>query len=84
MSAAKLDAAYKTTKYALPLFFAVVKINVNFQVVGVLVFQEETKDMIKKGLQIIRDWNPTVIPKFGMVDFAEKEISVFRGITSGF
>ena len=84
MSAAKLDAAYKTTKYALPLFFAVVKVNVNFQVVGVLVFQEETKDMIKKGLQIIRDWNPTVIPKFGMVDFAEKEISAFRGITSGF
>ena len=50
-----LDATYKTTKYTLPLFFAVVKMNVNFQVVGVLVFQEETKDMIKKGLQIIRD-----------------------------
>ena len=50
-----LDAAYKTTKYALPLFSAVVKTNVNFQVVGVLVFQEETKDMIKKGLQIIGD-----------------------------
>ena len=73
-----LDAAYKTTKYALPLFFAVVKTNVNFQVVGVLVFQEETKDMIKKGLQIIHNWNPTVIPKFGMVDFDEKEISALE------
>ena len=73
-----LDATYKTTKYALPLFSAVVKTNVNFQVVGVLVFQEETKDIIKTGLQIIHDWNPTVIPKFGMVDFDEKEISALE------
>ena len=57
-------------------FFAMVKTNVNFQVVGAPVFQEETKDMIKKGLQIICDWNPTVIPKIGMVDFDEKEINV--------
>ena len=32
--------------------------------------------MIKKGLQIICDWNPTVILKFGMVDFDEKEMNV--------
>ena len=73
-----LDATYKTTKYALPLFFAVVKTNLNFQVVGVLVFQEETKDMIKKGLQIIHGWNSTVIPTFGMVDFDEKEINALE------
>ena len=59
-------------------FFAVVKTNVNFQVVGVLVSQEETKDLIKKGLQIIRDWNPKVTPKFGMVDFDEKEINALE------
>ena len=35
-----LDATYKTAKYVLPLFFALIKTNVNFQVVGVLVFQE--------------------------------------------
>ena len=44
-----------------------VKTNVNFQVVGELVYQEETKDMIKKGL-LEGDWNPAVTPKFGMVD----------------
>ena len=37
-------------------FFAVVKTNVNFQVVGVLVYQDETKDMIKKGL-LEGDWH---------------------------
>ena len=67
------DATYKTTKYALPLFFTVVTTNVNFQVVGMLVFQEETKDMIKECLQIICDWNLTVTPKFGMVETDKKE-----------
>ena len=61
--------------HALPLLFAVVKTNVNFQVVT---FQEETKDIIKKDLEIIHDGNPTVIPKFGMVDFDEKEINVLE------
>ena len=32
--------------------------------------------MIKKGLQIVCDWNSTVISKFGMVDFDEKEMNV--------
>ena len=41
-----LDASYKTSKYALPLLFTMIKMNVNFQVVGVLVFQEKTKNMI--------------------------------------
>ena len=31
--------------------------------------------MIKKGLQIILDWNPTLTPNFGMVDFDQKEIN---------
>ena len=34
--------------------------------------------MIKKGLQIIRDWNPTVTTKFGMADVDEKEINALK------
>ena len=34
--------------------------------------------MIKKGLQIIRDWNPTVTTKFGMADVEEKEINALK------
>ena len=37
-----LDATYKTTRYALPLFFVVVQTNVNFQVCCVIVLQEES------------------------------------------
>lgn len=69
-----LDATYKTCKYALPLFFLVVRTNVNYQVVGVIIVQHETKSMIKEALSVIKQWNPDVNPKYGMVDFSEEEI----------
>ena len=34
-----LDAAYKTTCYALTLFFLVVKTNVDYQIVGTFVYE---------------------------------------------
>ena len=37
-----LDATYKTTRYSLPLFFVVVKNNVDYQIVGSFVVQSET------------------------------------------
>ena len=33
-------------------------------------------------MQIIRDWNPTVTPKFEMVDFDEKEINALEELFS--
>ena len=41
-----LDATYKTTRYNLPLFFVVVKTNVDYQIVGSFVVQSETTDAI--------------------------------------
>ena len=48
-----LNATYRTTKYALPLFFVVVQTNVNFQVCCVIVLQEESTEMITKGIKNI-------------------------------
>ena len=48
-----LDATYKNTKYTLPLFFLVVKTNVNFQVCAVIVLQEESTEMITRALNTI-------------------------------
>ena len=42
-----LDATYKTTRYALPLFFLTVKTNVDYQVVASFVLQDESTDSIK-------------------------------------
>ena len=78
-----LDATYKTTKYAVLLFFAVVKTNVNFQVVCVIVLQEETEPMITKALLILKSWSPDVNPKYTIADFDEKEISASENVFSG-
>ena len=41
-----LDATYRTTKYSIPLFFVVVKTNVDYQVVGSFAIQDETTHSI--------------------------------------
>ena len=71
-----LDATYKTTKYALPLFFVVIQTNVNFQVCCVIVLQEESTEMITKALATFKEWNPIVSPKYAFVDFDELEVSI--------
>ena len=80
-----LDAIYKTTWYALPLFFLAVKTNVYYQVVASFVLQDESTDSIKEALQVIKDWNPDWQPSFFMADFCEEEIQAveetFPGIT---
>ena len=37
-----LDAAYKTTRYSLPLFFLTVKTNMDYQIVAIFVTENET------------------------------------------
>ena len=48
-----LDATHKTTRYNLPLFFVVVKINVDWQIVGPFVVQSETADAIFEALMVM-------------------------------
>ena len=66
-----MDATYKTTRYALPLFFLAVKTNVDYQVVASFVLQDESTDSIKEALQVIKDWNPDWQPSFFTSDFRE-------------
>ena len=78
-----LDATYKTTRYELPLFFLVVKTNVNYAVVGVFVIQNETTADITEALQLFRKWNPTWSPKYFMTDFCQEEISSIEAVFKG-
>ncbi|RMX36463.1 hypothetical protein pdam_00010007 [Pocillopora damicornis] len=78
-----LDATYKTTKYSLPIFFVVVKTNVDYQIVGSFVIQSETSDSIYEALSIIKSWNPTWNPSYFMLDFSEEMSAIgklFPGI----
>ena len=74
------EATYKTTKYALPLSFLVVKTNVNFQVCCIIVIQEESTEMITKALNKIKFWNPSVSPKYAFVDFDERDITFLETV----
>ena len=78
-----LDATYRTSKYALPLFFLVVRTNVCYQVAAVFICQQETKSSIQEALTIIRGWSPEVQPKYGMVDFCEEEIAALEEVYPG-
>ena len=70
-----LDATYKTTKYAIPHFFVVLKTNVDHQVIASFTLQDETTLAIKEALLILSSWNPLWQPKCFMVDNCEEEIN---------
>ena len=78
-----LDATYKTTRYAIPLFFLVVKTNSDYQVVGSFAVQDETTIAITEALNVIKAWNTNWTPKCFMVDNCEEEISSIEDIFPG-
>ena len=78
-----LDATYKTTRYSLPLFFLVVKTNVDYQIVGSFVIQSETTDAIHEALSVLKSWNPKWNPSYFMVDYSEEEMSAIGKIFPG-
>ena len=49
-----LDATYRTTRYALALFFLVVKTNIDYQVAGAFVSENESEESITEALQILK------------------------------
>ena len=69
-----LDATHKVCKYSLPLFFLMVQTNVNIQIAVIIVLEVETGKLLTKALQIIKEWNPAVTPKYAMADFDSGEI----------
>ena len=70
-----MDAIYKTNKYAFPCFFLVVKTSICIgRVVGTIIPQFETTEMICKGIKTIQGWNPSWHPKFFMTDKSSAEL----------
>lgn len=73
-----LDATYKTTRYSLPLFFIVVKTNVDHQVVGTFVLEGESTLNIKFALNVFKKWNLNFDPKNAMLDCSRQEIDAIE------
>lgn len=78
-----LDATYKTMRYELPLFFIVVKTNVNYLVVGSFIIQRETTASIEEALGILKCWNHSWEPKYFMTDFCHEEINAIENTFTG-
>lgn len=78
-----LDATYKTTRYALPLFFLAVRTNVDYQIVRSFAVQDECTDTIKEAIGILKKWNPTWKPKFFMTDCCQEEINAIEDTFEG-
>ena len=78
-----LDATYRTTRYALPLFFLVVKTNIDYQIVTVFVTENETEESIEDALSIIKTWNETVNPMYGMTDYCAEEFKEIKKVFKG-
>jgi hypothetical protein len=78
-----LDATYKTSKYALPLFFICVRTNVDYAVVGSFITQSEDTASVAEALSFFRCWNPNWQPCNWMVDFSEVEIAALETVFPG-
>ena len=73
-----LDGTYKTTRCALSLFFLVAKTNVDYQIVGTIVCEEESTENITEALNIIKDWNPGLKLLYFMTDYSDEEITSIK------
>ncbi|XP_028410162.1 uncharacterized protein LOC114532775 [Dendronephthya gigantea] len=69
-----LDPVYRTVKYPLPLFFLIIKTNVDYQVVATFVVQDENMESTREALELIKEWNPDWKPKVFMADNDSEEI----------
>ena len=82
-----LDATYRTTKYALPLFFVAVKTNLGYSEVGESVVQYETAEAIQTGLETIKTWmkedNKVWNPSYFMTNFSEREMKAIEETLTG-
>lgn len=78
-----LDATYRTTRYALPVFLLCVPTNVNYMTVATFVTENEDTASITEALGILKIWNPMWKPKYFMCDHAEEEIKSLESVFPG-
>ena len=70
-----MDAVYKTLRYGFPCFFLVIKTSIGIgRVVGTIIPQFETEELIAEGLSVIKSWNRSWSPKYFMTDKSAQEL----------
>ena len=77
------DATYKTTRYALSLFFLVIKTNVDYQVLATFLIEGEARENITAALTKNKEWNPDFNPLYAMVECCPEEINAMETFYPG-
>ena len=78
-----LDSTCRMTRYALPLFFLVVKTNIDYQIVVVFLPENETEESIEEALSIIKTWNETVNPIYGITNYYAEDFKAMEKVFKG-
>ena len=71
------------TRYALPLFFLVVKTNIDYQIVVVFLPENETEESIEEALSIIKTWKETVNPIYGITNYYAEDFKAMEKVFKG-
>ena len=78
-----LDATYRTTRYASPLFSFDAKTNIDYQIAATFVTENEKEESIVEALEIIKSWNPELHPPYGMTDYCIEDVSAMEKVFPG-
>jgi len=78
-----LDATYRTTRYALPLFFLCVQTNSGYCVVGSFIIEKEDSKSVAEALSVIKDSNPEWNSLSFMIDASEIEANGIQMLFPG-
>ena len=70
-----MDATYKTTKYALPLFLLCVRSNCGYIPVAHFIIEQESAFHIAEALKIVSCWNSGWVPPYFMIDYSDAELN---------
>ena len=70
-----LDSIYRTPRYALPLFFVVIKNQYQLPSNCYFYNRKWIKDCMNEVLPVIKNCNHDVSPRYGMMDYCVEEIN---------
>ena len=82
MFISQVSAAVYSSK--LPLMYClVVQTNVDYQVVGVCIASQTLERGLYRGLETMKQWNPTWTPRYVMVDYKKEDLNEIEAAFPG-
>ena len=73
-----LDATYRTTKYALPLFFLCVHTNCGYFVVASIIIENEESASLAEAFEKLKEVNASFQPQAFIIDASEIEMNAIK------